>query len=176
MKKNIEYYIKLPYKTIIIPDPYGGFFVKVEELEGCMSQGETEEEALKNIKEAKELWLETAIERNIKIPEPEMEEYSGKFVLRLPKSLHRKLANAAKKDNSSLNQYINYLLSERNQLCEIKNLIDKRIADIKIIKSEIEWLKSKSQMQTNLEWQHDFDQHPYEFYGEKNWKFEEKLQ
>jgi antitoxin HicB len=176
MKKNIEYYMKLPYKTIIIPDPYGGFFVKVEELEGCMSQGETEEEALKNIKEAKELWLETAIEMNIKIPEPEIEEYSGKFVLRLPRSLHRKLANAAKKNNSSLNQYINYLLSERNQLCEVKNLIDERIEDIKIVKSEFEWLKSIPQTQTNVEWQYDFDQNLYEPYGEKNWKYEEKLQ
>jgi antitoxin HicB len=42
------------------------------------------------------------------------EKFSGKFVLRLPKSLHRKLARNAKKENVSLNQYAVLLLSERN--------------------------------------------------------------
>ncbi len=37
--------------------------------------------------------------------------YSGKFSLRLPKSLHRDLAQLAKQDGSSLNQYVNSVLS-----------------------------------------------------------------
>ena len=55
-KKNIDYYLNLPYNIIIRKDPYGGYFAKVEELEGCMTQGETYEETFKNIREAMELW------------------------------------------------------------------------------------------------------------------------
>lgn len=117
-KKDITYYMNLPYNVIIRKDPYGGYFAKVEELEGCMTQGETYEETFKNIREAMELWLEDALEDGAKIPEPDIdgEEYSGKFVVRLPKTLHRKLARNAHKENVSLNQYVVFLLSERNIL------------------------------------------------------------
>jgi len=115
-KKDLAYYMELPYNIIIRKDPYGGYFAKIEELEGCMTQGETYEEALKNIREAMELWLENALEDGDIIPEPvaDEEEFSGKFVLRLPKTLHRKLARNAYKENVSLNQYVVFLLSERN--------------------------------------------------------------
>ena len=45
--------------TIVLePQTEGGFTVYVPSLPGCISQGETKEEALKNIKEAMELYLE----------------------------------------------------------------------------------------------------------------------
>lgn len=115
-KKDITFYMELPYNIIIRKDPYGGYFAKVEELEGCMTQGETYEEAFKNIREAMELWLEDALEDGAEIPEPvpEEEEFSGKFVVRLPKTLHRKLARNAHRENVSLNQYVVFLLSEQN--------------------------------------------------------------
>jgi antitoxin HicB len=116
-EKNIDYYMNLPYNIIIRKDPYGGYFAKVEELEGCITQGETYEETYKNIQEAMQLWLEVALEDGDDIPGPVSDEkFSGKFVLRLPKSLHRKLARNAKKENVSLNQYAVLLLSERNIL------------------------------------------------------------
>lgn len=116
-KKDIKYYLNLPYRIIIQKDPDGGFFSEVEELEGCMSQGETYEEAYSNILEAMEGWLEVALEIGKEIPEPESEsKYSGKFILRIPKSLHKKLAIKAKNENVSLNQYAVYLLSEKNAL------------------------------------------------------------
>jgi len=115
--KDVKYYMSLPYKIVIQKDPYGGFFAEVEELEGCMTQGETYQEAYENILEAMEGWLEVAIERNINIPEPQItSHYSGKFTLRIPKSLHEKLAQNAKKENVSLNQYAIHLLSEINAL------------------------------------------------------------
>ena len=91
-KKDVNYYMGFPYKIIIQRDPHGGFFAKVEELEGCMTQGETYSEASKNIIEAMELWIEASLETGIEIPEPVSEPgYSGKFILRLPKSLRKKL-------------------------------------------------------------------------------------
>jgi len=69
-----------PYKIVIQKDPHGGFFAEIEDLEGCMTQGETYDEAYRNIVEAMEGWLEVALEKGIKIPEPESESrYSGKF-------------------------------------------------------------------------------------------------
>ncbi len=116
-KKNLDldYYMNLPYTIIIRKDQEGGYFAKIDELEGCMTQGETYEEVTKNIKEAMELWLEDALDdgQNIPLPIPG-EDYSGKFVLRLPKSLHQKLSQNAKKEDVSLNQYALYLLADHN--------------------------------------------------------------
>jgi antitoxin HicB len=65
------------------------------------------------IEDAKIGWLEVALELGREIPEPvpENDDFSGRFVLRLPKSLHRDLADRAKRENVSLNQLTTYLLS-----------------------------------------------------------------
>lgn len=46
------------------------FVAEVPELAGCMAHGDTEELALKNVKEAIQLWIDTAREFNDPIPEP----------------------------------------------------------------------------------------------------------
>jgi predicted HicB family RNase H-like nuclease len=57
-------------------------------------------------------WLETKLANGFPVPEPIDEgQYSGKFVLRLPKSLHARLAMEAEKEGVSLNQYALYRLS-----------------------------------------------------------------
>ena len=95
MDKTIEYYMSLPYTIELRREPEEGWFVQVKELRGCMSQGETREEALAMIQEAMELWLEVALEDGLPIPEPRTEEdYSGKFVVRVPRSLHQELVEA----------------------------------------------------------------------------------
>ena len=87
-----------------------------------MSQGETLEEAYEMIAEAKELWLEVAHEYGDPIPLPHtMATYSGKTMLRMPKYLHQRLAENAKKEGVSLNQYLVCLLSERNTIKTIEN-------------------------------------------------------
>lgn len=114
MEKNLNYYLKLPYKIEIIPSPEGGYAARIIELPGCISQGQTLEEVTANIEDAKICWLEAALEEGITIPEPELnqEDYSGKLVVRMPKSLHKVLAEKAKEENVSLNHYINYQLSK----------------------------------------------------------------
>lgn len=112
MKKIIDY-MKLPYKIELIPDiEEGGFAVSCPELPGCISCGDTVEEAIKNIADAKRVWIEAALEDGIVIPEPNDEEnYSGQFKLRIPKSLHKQLAEHSKMEGISMNQYCLYLLS-----------------------------------------------------------------
>jgi len=112
MDKTIRYYMNLPYTLELRHDADEGWFVRVKELAGCMSQGDTAEEALAMIREAMRLWLEVALEEGDAIPEPRAEDkYSGKFVVRVPRSLHRELVEAADRDGVSLNQYVNVALA-----------------------------------------------------------------
>jgi len=112
MQRTIEEYLLLPYTRELIPEPEGGWFVRVKELPGCLSQGETAEQALTMIEDAMRGWLEASLESGDPIPEPRQgESYSGKFLVRLPRSLHRRLAEAANDEGVSLNQYINVALA-----------------------------------------------------------------
>ena len=112
MEKTVDYYMSLPYTIELRQAPKEGWFVRVKELRGCMSEGDTAEEAVAMIQEAMALWLEVALEEGIPIPEPRFEEdYSGKFVVRVPHSLHRELVEEAKQEGTSLNQYINVMLA-----------------------------------------------------------------
>ena len=68
-----------------------------------------------NAVNAKRAWLEAAIEDGIEIREPSGQtSYSGQFKLRLPKTLHRLLAEQARKEGISMNQYCIYLLSKNS--------------------------------------------------------------
>jgi len=125
MKRTAEEYMDLPYTIEITPDD-GSYFVKIKELEGCMSVGESKSDALLMIEDAMREWLAVAIEDDIEIPLPEAlqaDRYSGKFPLRLPKSLHRKLAERAEDDRVSLNQYLVMLLSERHSIHQLKKML-----------------------------------------------------
>ncbi|MBQ7673638.1 MAG: type II toxin-antitoxin system HicB family antitoxin [Alphaproteobacteria bacterium] len=112
---KIEDYLKLPYNINIqkINDESGEYYyARVIELDGCQSDGETVEEAYKNILDAMEGYIETKLANNQEIPLPNnSEQYSGKFVVRIPKSLHKSLAIAAQREGVSLNQYALYKLS-----------------------------------------------------------------
>jgi antitoxin HicB len=69
--KTLAYYLALPYTIEIIPDTEaGGYVARVKELRGCITQAETWEELLEMIEEAKEGWLEVALEHGHPIPEP----------------------------------------------------------------------------------------------------------
>jgi antitoxin HicB len=112
MAKTIEYYLGLPYTIELQRDAEEGWFVRVKELPGCTSQGDTAEEAVAMIQDAMRGWLEVALEMGDAIPEPRPEEeYSGKFVVRVPRSLHRELVETADREGVSLNQYINVALA-----------------------------------------------------------------
>jgi len=92
---------------------------EVPELPGCVGGGETEEEALAMVRDAIKAWLEIAVERGKKIPAPkdyEKTEFSGKFTLRLPKSLHKILTFRAEEEGLSLNQYLLFLLTKNHYL------------------------------------------------------------
>lgn len=119
--KSLEYYLNLKYPVLLVPEPEGGFTALIPDLEGCVSVGDTPEEALANVEEARQLWLETAYEHGDPIPLPSTErEYSGRILVRMPKSLHRRLDEEASAEGVSLNQYIVSLLSEASALGSLR--------------------------------------------------------
>lgn len=106
MKKNLKYYINLEYTIRLKKYSDGSYFGEIEELPGCITEGSTEQEVLANLMDAKKSWLEVALERKITIPEPMEDEFSGKFNIRLPKFLHRKLVYKARREKVSLNNLV----------------------------------------------------------------------
>ena len=70
-------------------------------------------------------WIETEYEEGRNIPEPSFQEYSGKFNVRIPKSLHRALADAAAQDGVSLNQYVVMLLSSGNAQVQLERPLER---------------------------------------------------
>lgn len=113
---KINELMQLPYRVSLYPlseDDGGGWFAEVPDLPGCGSDGETEAEALDNLKDAKREWLLAAIETGRQIPKPTStrHEYSGRILVRAPKSLHRRLVHMAKVQGVSLNQFAVYLLT-----------------------------------------------------------------
>jgi predicted RNase H-like HicB family nuclease len=108
-------YLDLPYNITIrhIIDESGDYYLAtVLEFDGCMSDGATYQEAFENIQAAMAGWVETKLANGFPVPPPVGNEtYSGKFVVRLPKTLHARLAIEADKEGVSLNQYALYKLS-----------------------------------------------------------------
>lgn len=93
MNQTLEYYLNLPYTIEVTKDfgdGFSGWFARVVELQGCMTQADNFSDLGEMISDAMRAWIETAIEDGTDIPEPHSQEsYTGKFVVRAPKSLHR---------------------------------------------------------------------------------------
>ena len=71
MNKALSYYMELPYKAEIIKDTdENEYAAYIPELKGCITTGMTIEDALENLKDAKEAWLSSAIENGDSIPLP----------------------------------------------------------------------------------------------------------
>lgn len=103
------------------PEDGGGYLAEVPDLPGCVADGETVEEALKEIQSAITSWIETAKEFNDPIPKPSVSSsYSGQWRMRVPRHLHAALARRAKEEGVSLNMLAATLLAEG---------IGKRLAD-----------------------------------------------
>ena len=84
----------------------GGYLIEFPDLPGCMSDGATVEEAIANGAEAKRDWMAAMRQAGRALPPPTVdatEAYSGKWVVRTPKSLHRGLAERAREEGVSLN-------------------------------------------------------------------------
>ena len=153
MKKDLKYYLSLnyPVEMIQIPaDEGGGFSVCIPQLgrSAFIADGDTLEEALNNLNILKEESFKRMLENSIPISEPveeKEEEYSGKFIVRVPAELHREIAKQAKKNKISLNQYIQYILTSGLHTTTFEQLVetycskfDKVIQEMKSVEFNID--------------------------------------
>jgi predicted RNase H-like HicB family nuclease len=114
MNRNVDEILKRSYSWVVKPAEEGGYTAEILEFPGCVTQGETLEETYANLEDAARGWIETVIELGQDVPEPTTEnEYSGKIVLRLPRSLHRSAVILAKRDGVSLNTFLATAIAER---------------------------------------------------------------
>ena len=115
MKMEVQDYMNLPYNYVIrrVEDESGSYFhATVIEFNGCQSTGDSLEEAYSGLREAMEGWIETKLANGFSVPQPLIgENFSGKFIVRIPRTLHAKLALEAAREGVSLNQYALYKLS-----------------------------------------------------------------
>ncbi|MFC1918037.1 toxin-antitoxin system HicB family antitoxin [Chloroflexota bacterium] len=107
----------------------GGYVAEIEDLPGCITEGDSLDEVYQRIEEAKKLWIQTSFEDGVEVPLPRTDDdYSGRFLSRVPKYLHRRLAEQAKCEGVSLNQYVETILSSYTSNVEFK---DKLVAELK---------------------------------------------
>lgn len=137
-REPISYYLDLAYPVRFDADPDSGFVAVFPDLPGCMTQGETLEEAAKMAEDARYGWIRVEYERGSDIPQPSYpEEYSGKFNVRIPRSLHRSLATAAEDEGVSLNQYVVSLLSRGDAQARVERRLVVLEGDMHAIRAQL---------------------------------------
>lgn len=110
MAKNLDY----PFEVRPLPDKDGGgYFISYLDFADCVSDGATVEEAIANGRRALRETIAALIEAGLQVPVPAGgAAVSGKFVARVPKSVHAKLSSRARAEGVSLNTLVVSLLAE----------------------------------------------------------------
>jgi antitoxin HicB len=132
MRKDLEYYVNLDYPVEIRKIPKrdgGGYLASIPQLgeKAFHADGRDVREALRNLRKVKRDLFAEYLKQGTRIPEPEPEPesiFSGKFIVRIPSSLHRQLVERAQRENVSLNQLVVYLLSYNVSLRVIESKLD----------------------------------------------------
>jgi antitoxin HicB len=109
------------YARVITPlskDDGGGYLITFPDLPGSISDGDTEEEALENGKDAFLTWVSATIDMGKQVPAPDWrpdtipEIASGKFLTRVPKTVHARLIRKARTEGVSLNSLVLGFIAE----------------------------------------------------------------
>jgi len=112
VESRIQEYLRRPYRMEVRGNPEEGYLATAPELPGCMTAGETPDEALRMLRDAMASWIEATIVAGDLVPEPDEDRYSGRMLLRMPKSLHARLAEQAGREDVSINQLAVTLIAE----------------------------------------------------------------
>lgn len=156
--KDLDYFMGLNYPYTVEEIEEDGrkiFSLSFTDLPGCGAEGATIEEARARLEESKEAWIQTALDAGLPIPEPVIEdEFSGKFLLRIPPKLHMKLSKQAAKEGVSLNQFIRLILEGNingNQLMKKLQIIENSLDELKMELIEMN-IKTKLEIQASSSW------------------------
>jgi antitoxin HicB len=113
-RAEAEQLAEQPWSREVIADEDGGYLARVPELPGCFADGDSLQEALVNLDSVLRDWLSISLERGDRIPVPRRIDdasFSGRFSVRVPRSLHEALSRRAEQEDCSLNQLVTVLLA-----------------------------------------------------------------
>jgi len=129
MKKDIDYYMSLPYEVVVERTADGEYFATIPDLPGCMATEQTEAEARAGIEEARLSWLTATLENGVEIKEPPPKRrYSGRILLRTSPDIHRFLVDEATGYGLTLNAYLNILITQNRCLLDRESIERKQAA------------------------------------------------
>lgn len=97
----------------------GGYLITFPDFSDCIADGETIEETIRNGLDALGETIAALEELGFSVPAPSSNGYSGKFIQRVPKSLHARLAARAKQEGVSMNTLVNAMLAESLGMREV---------------------------------------------------------
>lgn len=107
ISKKTEEILSKAYARRLIPDETGGYVASIQEFPGCIAEGDTAEEALQNLDKAATSWVEVALSSGYEIRDPvSFYGCSGKIALRIPRGLHKQVAELAELGETSVNQLL----------------------------------------------------------------------
>jgi predicted RNase H-like HicB family nuclease len=110
---NPQEILKKPYGRRLTPDESGGYVATIQEFSGCIAEGDSAEQAMRNLESAAASWLRAAAEFGQPIPDPlDLHGYSGKIALRIPRGLHKQAAEMAASEGASLNQFLTSAIAQ----------------------------------------------------------------
>lgn len=123
--------MKYPFSVYLMEANGHSFWVaESNSLEGCVGQADTQEQAIAQLMENEEAWIEAANELSIEIPKVptyEPNSFSGKFTVRVSPLVHEKAFLCAKKLGISLNQFVNDAIlivsSGKDALYEVQKVL-----------------------------------------------------
>lgn len=111
-EERISEIVRRSYTREFTPNADGTWFAKIVEFPGCITQGDSIAETMANLEDAMVGWIAVHLEDGDPIPDPiDDAAFSGKFLVRVSKSLHRALARRAEIEGVSLNQLVNTQLA-----------------------------------------------------------------
>lgn len=111
--RTTEALLSREYPITLYKAEEDGFVAEHRDLPGCLTQGETIDEAVGNLASARRLWITTAVANGDEVPLPSTDEqYGGRVLVRMARSMHRRLVEEAEREAVSLNQFLVGLLSE----------------------------------------------------------------
>lgn len=157
MKKEEKYSFKVHYS-----EEDEGYIAECPEFSGLSAFGETPSEAIQEAEIALELFIESYEEEGKDLPKPNLtKEYSGQMRVRLPKSLHARLAGMAEDEGVSLNtlmiQYLTEGVTSKSDKLSFEKLIDVFQKTSEIHRWNLGNIESKWIGQTNPYIQGSFD-------------------
>jgi antitoxin HicB len=114
IEARVQELLRRPYRKVITGDTEAGFVAEAPELPGCITEGDTETEALDMLRDAMAGWFESVLARGLPVldPSPPDPPVRGDLLVRLPEPLHRRLVDKAEAEGVSTDQLAVTLLSK----------------------------------------------------------------